>query len=117
MSNKLDLVEWLVLALAVFRLVRLFLYDRIFSRLRSIFLSVEWVEAGEHEMVEQVTIIGSGWRYAVGYILTCQWCSGIWLAGFVVAVYSLWPVTFPLFLWLSLAGLSSLLHGWLDDKQ
>ena len=112
----MELLEWLVLALAVFRLVRLFLYDRIFSGLRALFLSVEEVNDGQHGLLEQVTIKGSGWRYAVGYIFTCHWCAGIWVAGMTVLVYELWPVTFPFFLFLSLAGVSSILHGWLDHK-
>jgi hypothetical protein len=112
----MGLLEWLVLALAVFRLVRLLLYDQIFSGLRSNFLKIEQVNDGEQGAIEQVTIKGSGWRYAVGYIFTCHWCAGIWVAGFTVVVYGWWPVTFPFFVLLSLAGLSSLLHAWLDHK-
>jgi hypothetical protein len=104
---NLSFVEWLVMTLATFRLVRLVLFDEITSRWRSYFLEME---------DEQVFIIGNGWRYAVGYLLTCHWCAGIWCGAFVIGATWLWPWTFLLWIMLSLAGASSLLHVWVVEK-
>lgn len=91
--SNLSIVEWVVLALAVFRLVRLFLYDHIFDECR-------------HFLARSSQLLA--------FILTCHWCAGIWLATFVVAIYLFLPATFPFFIILSLAGASSLIHDWLD---
>ncbi len=105
MNESISIVEWLVLALAVFRLVRLFLFDEITRPVRSYFL---------HETDEEVYINGSGWRYVIGYLLTCHWCAGIWCGSMVALIYLLVPWTFSLWLGLSLATVSSLLHAWLE---
>ncbi len=105
MTSSLSIVEWLVLALAVFRLVRLMLFDTITRPVRSYFLQ---------ENDEEVIISGSGWRFLIGYLLTCHWCAGIWCGSIVATIYLLAPWTFPLWLGLSLASISSLLHEWLE---
>ncbi len=105
MNESISIVEWLVLALAVFRLVRLFLFDEITRPVRSYFLQ---------ENDEEVYISGSGWRYVIGYLLTCHWCAGIWCGSMVAMLYLLAPWTFPLWLGLSLASVSSLLHDSLE---
>lgn len=106
-------VEWLVLSLATFRLVRLMLEDEITSPFRAYFLQVTTKREGQQEF-DVIVIKGHGWRYAVGYLLTCHWCAGIWLAAFVVGLYLFVPPSYPLLLLLSLAGASSLLHEWLN---
>jgi hypothetical protein len=93
--NAYSFTEWLVLALAVFRLVQLCVYDRLTESFRT-----RWMPAS-----------------FIGYLLSCQWCIGIWLATIVVGSYLLFPWLFPLFLILSLAAASSLLHTWLDRSE
>jgi hypothetical protein len=95
MNSAYSFTEWLVLALAVFRLVQLLIYDRLTEALRSRWLPESWM----------------------GYLFNCQWCIGIWLATLVVGSYMLFPWLFPLYLMLSLAGASSLLHTWLDRSE
>lgn len=57
-------------ALATYRATRLVTTDRIFAAPR------EWIEA----------------RYdRLGYLVTCDWCSSIWLAPLFVGPVILWP--------------------------
>ena len=68
---NISALEFVIVALAVFRITRFVTTDTVFNRLR------EWV-----------------WKKhppengGIGYLLTCNWCSSIWVALPVVLVYS-----------------------------
>jgi hypothetical protein len=113
-SLAIGSIEWLVLALATYRLVRLLLEDEIMSGLRSLFIEVQERQQADESPLEVVIIKGRGWRYAVGYVLTCHWCAGIWVAAMVVGLYLFASPLYPVLLLLSLAGASSVLHEWIS---
>jgi hypothetical protein len=70
-------------AVATFRLSRILAKDPITSPLRAPFTHLEGT-TGPAELHEEVQ--GSGWRHALGELLTCPFCLGQWVAtGFVFA--------------------------------
>ncbi len=109
-------MDWIVLSLATFRLVRLIVYDEIFAWFRNLFHKTVSSRDDHQNLVEHIIIKGSGLRYAVGYLLTCHWCTGIWISGFVVTIYIVLPNTFPILLGLSIAGMSSILQSFINEE-
>jgi hypothetical protein len=86
--------EFVLLSLAVFRLVRLFSYDLITAFLR------EWL-AGR----EQNTFLGT-----LSSLITCPWCTGLWFSSFVIFFYFATPYAWPVILVLAVAGAASLMQ-------
>jgi hypothetical protein len=67
-----------LLAVTTFRISRLLAKDSVTGAVRAPF--TEYREAaGEGEVNEDVTD-GTGWRHAVGELLTCPFCLGQWVA-------------------------------------
>ncbi|SEN86129.1 Protein of unknown function [Amphibacillus marinus] len=102
-------IEFVMLALATLRLMRLLRYDYISNRLRA-FL----IEEIEHPLDEEgaVEIItrgrGEGFRYHFGELYACHWCVSIWSALFLLAGLSIFPVVFSFIISvLSIAALAS----------
>ncbi len=91
-----------MLGLACFRLVRLFLYDQIFAGLRNLFLRSD--ETGD------LYTASAGWRFVIGYVLTCPWCAGIWCAALIVCAYEWLPQAHLLIAIIAVAGLAALFH-------
>lgn len=91
--------DFIVMALAIFRLVRLFTYDVITEFIR------DWFKDAP-----QGTLQGT-----LGTLLSCPWCTGLWFAFFVVFAYFATPYAWPVLLMLALAGLASfvqILSNW-----
>lgn len=91
---------FLLLTLAVYRAVRLALYDTLTEPLRERLL---FVVAGT-----------SAWRRQLSYLLTCQWCLGVHVALWATLAWSLydgWPGAVPfVVVWFALAGAQSFVH-------
>jgi len=90
-----ELLPLLILALAVYRLTRLIVEDRLLEPAR------EWVwkRRGPDTMV--------------GYLLTCYWCTSIWVSAAVVGLYLLVP---PVMLVVCLVLALSAVAGLIDTK-
>lgn len=86
-------LDGIILALAVFRITRLITTDEIFSRVRE-------------KIWKKSPIIKGG----VGYLITCDWCTSIWVSSLVVIVYRIAP-TLAITLWgiFALSGAAGLL--------
>ncbi|MFD0327857.1 DUF1360 domain-containing protein [Streptacidiphilus monticola] len=72
----------LLTAGAVHRLARLVAKDPVTSPLRAPFTTYQGV-SGPSELAEEVR--GSGARKAVGELVTCPFCTGLWIAGGLTA--------------------------------
>ena len=99
-----------MLGLASFRLTRLIVFDTITDRFRAIFL--EEVTENEPEG-EAVYIVpkGVGIRRFIGELISCYWCTGIWVSGFLVALHALVPgVSIWLLAILSVAAVASVIE-------
>lgn len=71
---SLDLVHFLVLALACFRLTRLVTTDVVFNRPR------EWFW---RRFPPESTMLG--------YLSTCDWCASVWVGSLLAISYTIFP--------------------------
>ncbi|MGB4076662.1 MAG: DUF1360 domain-containing protein [Minisyncoccia bacterium] len=94
--------DFLLMALAIFRLVRLVSYDIIFRFVR------DALATGKPG-----SFVGT-----MSALVSCPWCIGLWFSFFVVFFYYATPYAWPIILILALAGVASVfqvfsnLIGW-----
>lgn len=116
----ISLMELLILSLASFRLTRLIVFDKITEFMRRPFFDEiqETNESGETEifLVPKKSRI----RGFFGELLSCYWCTGVWVSIFLIVFYILlakWAV--PFLLVMSVAGIAALIEAllqkWLED--
>jgi hypothetical protein len=77
LTERLSAADVVLYGVATFRLSRILAKDPITSPLRAPFTRLEGV-AGPAELHEEVR--GTGWRHAVGELLTCPFCLGQWVS-------------------------------------
>lgn len=87
LPERIGLGDVLLLGVATFKLSRLIAKDSVTSFVRAPFVAYEG-PAGDSEVNEKPR--GTGWRLALGELLTCPFCVGQWVAaslagGLVVA--------------------------------
>ena len=90
--QEISIFSFLLIGLATFRLTRLFVYDKITEFLRTPFLQ-EQTEMDEHG--EEITYLiphDKGIRHFIGELISCHWCTGIWVSTFVVCLYLFFPL-------------------------
>lgn len=115
----INFFEFIILALASFRLTRLIVFDKITEFLRNPFFD-EIQEANEAGIMEiYYTPKHTPIKRFIGELLSCYWCTGVWAAAGVTAGYFLLPAIFlPIVLVLAVAGLAaifeSLVQLWID---
>jgi hypothetical protein len=98
MTQLPDITTLIILALATFRLSRLFTTDTIFEPLR------EWI----WERKNPSTFLG--------YLFTCNWCMSIWFASLIGICYTIVPaVTILPCLILALSAVAGLISDKLDS--
>src|SRR3989344_9513758 len=98
--------DLVLIVLATFRLVRLFVYDKIMRWLRDFFSGVN-----------------HGPRKTISDLLGCPWCLGLWMGTTLVFFYFLAPaVTWFFILILAISGVATFLQlsanliGWNAEK-
>ncbi len=103
--EELALVDFVLVTLASFRLIRLFTYDKIFAFLREQFYNT--VEKGGEVYLLKPE---KGPRRTLADLLSCPWCFGVWATATVLFFYLLTPYAlFPVLL-LALSGVASMLQ-------
>ena len=96
-----------LIALAVFRLVRLFTYDKITQFIR------DWFVGAQPNTL----------RDTLGVLINCPWCIGLWFSWALVTFYFASVYSWPLILILSIAALGSLFQiianwiGWSAEAK
>lgn len=111
--------DFLLMALATFRLIRLFSYDKITQFARDLFLDLEYDAAGN---VTKRTKAPRGVRRTIMELLDCPWCTGVWLSLFVGFFYLWTPVAFFPVVMLAVAGVATLFQlsantiGWTAEN-
>jgi len=102
---ELTLVDYALVTLASWRLVRLFLYDAITRFFREQFMDV--VKVGRGYRLEKPK---SGPRRTIADLLSCPWCFGVWASAMVLFFYLITPyAVFPVML-LALSAVASSLQ-------
>ena len=96
-----------LIALATFRLVRLFCYDHILDFVRDRFTAAE----------------EGTFRGTIGRLMACPWCTGLWFAFVVAFAFFATPYAYPFILILAIAGVASFLQllanlvGWSAEEK
>lgn len=107
LATWVPLGDFVLMAFAIMRLVRLFTYDAITAFVR------EWF-AGHHPE----SFLGS-----LGTLVNCPWCSGLWFSLVVVFFYFATPIAWYAILVLALASVASFLQllanliGWSAESK
>lgn len=84
--NELKLVDYVLITLASWRLIRLFVYDAITKFIREQFLDIAKV-GKSYELVKPKF----GPRRTIADLLSCPWCIGVWATATVTFFYLLTP--------------------------
>lgn len=108
---KITYLNLTLLVLASFRLTRLIVFDKITEFMRKPFFDEmeEENEDGDNEVYYIPK--KKGLKKFVGDLLSCYWCTGIWVSTGLVVLNNLTPVNVtPLILILAVAGLASILE-------
>jgi hypothetical protein len=90
-----DILDYVLLGLAAFRLGRMVAFDLIAEPLRAPFTVTEPDETGAGESVEPK---GSGARRAMGQLLCCPICAGTWISALLVYFLYSFPMPARIFL-------------------
>lgn len=91
LTRTISVGDFFLMALAIFRLVRLASYDVITKFIRD-------AVAGADPQSFSGTFSA---------LLNCPWCTGLWFSFFVVFFYFATPIAWPIILVLALAGIAS----------
>ena len=99
--------DFILMALAIWRLIRLFTYDAITAFVR------EWFEGAQP----------NSFRGTLHALVTCPWCIGLWFSFIVVFFYFATIYAWPVILILALAAVASFLQilgnlvGWSAEAK
>lgn len=108
--TSISLFDVTLIILATFRLIRLFVYDKIMQFFRDIFLDkIEHTTEGEQVIMVRNKPL-NGPRLTVTELLNCPWCFGLWAGFMVVFFYFLTPLAWFVILVLAVSGVSSFIQ-------
>ncbi|MCM3569970.1 DUF1360 domain-containing protein [Neobacillus mesonae] len=109
--KDITFLQLLILSFASFRLTRLLVFDKITEFLRAPFFDEVEMENEVGELEVYYSPKQRGFKHFMGELLSCYWCTGIWMAALVVAIFFLFPVySVPIILILAIAGIASLIE-------
>jgi hypothetical protein len=96
--------------LAIFRITRLFVYDKITQFFRDLFMQARTIQGADGlAYIERRPYKGGPLR-TVSDLLSCPWCTGMWASLFVVYFYYTLPFAWYVILMLAIAGVGNLLQ-------
>lgn len=104
---SIPILDLVLIALAVFRMIRLFVYDKIFQFFRDPFLNIEERLGADGELIVVRAVPPSGPRRTISHLLACPWCFGVWAALAITFFYFLTPFAWWPILMLAVSGLAS----------
>ncbi|MFI8577164.1 DUF1360 domain-containing protein [Rossellomorea aquimaris] len=108
----MEILDIIILGIAVFRMTHLIVFDKITEFLRSPFFD-EVPEMSE-DGVEEIFLVPKkgGIKGFIGELLSCYWCTGIWVAVFLYGGNVIFPqFFFPIITVLAVAGVASILEA------
>lgn len=103
----IPITEFLIIAIAVYRLTMLITNDKILEGFRDRFL--EW----DYNNPEDDTYVP---KNLFGYLIHCHWCVSVWSALFLYILYQLSDWSYYLIIILALSGLSSIVNKILEKS-
>jgi hypothetical protein len=113
----LTLMDFVLISLASFRIIRMVVYDKIFA-----FFREQFYDATEYK--GQVVLVKpeGGPRRTLADLLSCPWCFGVWATAMVSFFYLLTPYAFFPILFIALSAVASMLQitanliGWKAEQ-
>ncbi len=114
---ELTLVDFVLITLASFRIIRAVVYDKIFA-----FFREQFYDATEYKGKVVLVKPEGGPRRTMIELLTCPWCFGVWATAMVAFFYLLTPYAFFPVLFLALSAVASFLQilsnliGWKAEQ-
>lgn len=115
--EELTLIDFILITLATFRVIRLVVYDKITEFFREQFWDAEVTKT---KVV--LTKPSGGPRRTLADLLSCPWCFGVWAAAMIAFFYLLTPYAYFPVLFLALAGVATFLQltanliGWKAEE-
>ncbi|MCG1020154.1 DUF1360 domain-containing protein [Sutcliffiella horikoshii] len=82
---------FILLGLASFRLTRLVVLDKITTIIRKPFVEEIEEENENGEMEAYIIIKGKGIRKWIGELLSCYWCTGVWVTTGLFLLITFYP--------------------------
>jgi len=102
---ELTLIDFTLITLASFRLIRLVVYDKIFA-----FFREQFYDAEEYKGKVLLVKPENGPRRTLADLLSCPWCFGIWATAMISFFYMLTPYAMFPVLVLALSGVATFLQ-------
>lgn len=115
--ETLTLLDYVLITLASFRIIRMVIYDKIFA-----FFREQFYDATENKGEVLLVKPERGPRRTLADLLSCPWCFGVWSTAMVAFFYLLTPYAFFPVLFLALASVASFLQllsnlvGWKAEQ-
>jgi hypothetical protein len=103
-NYSINFFDVAILALANFRLVRLFIYDNITLFLREWFMDLE-----ERGGVYEYVLSKNAFKHTIYKLLICPWCFGVWSTFVSLFFFFTFPAFKIVFIGLAISGIASLL--------
>lgn len=106
-----SLMEFLILALASFRLTRLFVFDKITEFIRRPFFDEKEEKNAEGEIEIYSIPKKGGIRGFIGELLSCYWCTGMWASILICSMYIYYySFSIIVIIILAVAGLAAIIE-------
>ena len=108
---ELDIVKIFIIGLAAFRLTRLIVFDKITEFIRNPFYEEKIeIDKDGNEIIFYM-VKEKGIKHFFGELLSCHWCTGLWVSiGLVMLDYYIPVVSYFLLMVLSVAGIGSIIE-------
>lgn len=103
LPQSIDIFDFFILVFATFRIIRLFVYDKITKWFRDLFLNVA---PDGKTLVKPLR----GPRLTMYELLDCPWCLGIWAGTTAVFAYFLFSWSWVVLLALAVSGVASFIQ-------
>lgn len=103
--EHLTTIDFVLMTLATWRLIRLFVYDAVTKWLREQFYDVKKI-GGKITLEKPLT----GPRRTLADLLSCPWCFGVWAGAFIVFFYLVSDWAYYPVLFLALSAVASFLQ-------
>ncbi|WP_404449375.1 DUF1360 domain-containing protein [Sutcliffiella horikoshii] len=103
---------FLLLGLASFRVTRLIVLDKIAGFIRRPFMEEVEEKNDQGELEEYIIIKGKGLRRWIGDLLSCYWCTGVWVTTGLFLLVSFYPFAGkPVLIIFAAAGIAGILES------
>ncbi len=114
---ELTFIDYALITLASFRVIRMVIYDKIFA-----FFREQFYDATEYKGKVVLTKPATGPKRTLADLLSCPWCFGVWASAMVTFFYLLTPYAFFPVLFIALSAVATFLQllanliGWKAEQ-